>query len=131
MCIGNASIVVDASVQSFQPNSNGNQSNTLTRCASVGRQFRSGSVATMSNRFNQTNANCMDSDGNDARSINQESDGPATPRQRALSTIDLSFGNRSSHQNWPMPQPQFMHNHGYQFHYPVIMSFYVHFCFNL
>lgn len=98
---------------------NGSRSNTLTRCASVGRQFRSGSVATIPNRFNQNNTNCMDSDGNDARSINQESDVPPS-RQRALSTIDLSFGNRSGNQNWPMAQSQF-HNHGYPFHYPVIM----------
>lgn len=63
----------------------------------------------------------VDSDGTDARSINHDGDSP-TSRQRAFSTMDLSFGNRSN-QNWSnMGQPQqFMHNHGY----PVIIQ--IHF----
>lgn len=111
---------------SLQRNNNENR-NTLGRCASVGRQLRSGSVATLSNRINKPNNNLVDSDGTDGRSINHDAD-PPTSRQRAFSTMDLSFGNRSN-QNWSnMGQPQFMHNHGYPYQHPVI-SIFIHISF--
>lgn len=97
---------------------------TLSRCGSVGRQFRSGSVSNTLKRFNKTNNNCVDSD--DVRSINQEKDPPSC--QRAFSTIDLSFGNRAN-PNWSMPQQQ-LHNHGYPYHHPVIILYSFHFLAN-
>lgn len=106
---------------SLQSNNIENRS-TLSRCGSVGRQFRSGSVSNTLNRFNKPNNNCVDSD--DVRSVNHENDPPS--RQRAFSTIDLSFGNRAN-PNWSMPQQQFMHNHGYPYHHPVIIFYSFHF----